>query len=139
MVIMITKNDNTSQTTILSANKDLLDIMKQSFKFWHENYTNSLVNYSLVWKKALESDSEIVEKIETWKKNSNQNTRIIIEQFFEMWSYAIRKSNFEIARKSIQEWEGFWKNATGEQFRVCSEILQMIETYWKEIQNKNIE
>lgn len=136
---MITKNDNTSQTTILSANKDLLDIMKQSFKFWHENYTNSLVNYSLVWKKALESDSEIVEKIETWKKNSNQNTRIIIEQFFEMWSYAIRKSNFEIARKSIQEWEGFWKNATGEQFRVCSEILQMIETYWKEIQNKNIE
>jgi len=136
---MITKNDNASQTTILSANKDLLDIMKQSFKFWHENYTNSLVNYSLVWKKALESDSEIVEKIETWKKNSNQNTRIIIEQFFEMWSYAIRKSDFEIARKSIQEWEGFWKNATGEQFRVCSEILQMIETYWKEIQNKNIE
>ena len=136
---MITKNDNTSQTAILSANKDLLDIMKQSFKFWHENYTNSLVNYSLVWKKALESDSEIVEKIETWKEKSNQNTRIIIEQFFEMWSYAIRKSNFEIARKSIQEWEGFWKNATGEQFRVCSEILQMIETYWKEIQNKNIE
>jgi len=136
---MITKNDNTSQTTILSANKDLLDIMKQSFKFWHDNYTNSLVNYSLVWKKALESDSEIVEKIETWKKNSNQNTRIIIEQFFEMWSYAIRKSNFEIARKSIQEWEGFWKNATSEQFRVCSEILQMIETYWKEIQSKNIE
>ena len=136
---MITKNDNTVQTTILSANKDLLDIMKQSFKFWHENYTNSLVNYSLVWKKALESNSEIVEKIETWKKNSNQNTRIIIDQFFEMWSYAIRKSNFEIARKSIQEWEGFWKNATGEQFRVCSEILQMIETYWKEIQNKNIE
>ena len=136
---MITKNDDTSQTTILSANKDLLDIMKQSFKFWHENYTTSLVNYSLVWKKALESDSEIVEKIETWKKNSNQNTKIIIEQFFEMWSYAIRKSNFEIARKSIQEWEGFWKNATGEQFRVCSEILQMIETYWKEIQSKNIE
>ena len=136
---MITKNDNTFQTTILSANKDLLDIMKQSFKFWHENYTDSLVNYSLVWKKALESDSEIVEKIETWKKNSNQNTRIIIEQFFEMWSYAIRKSNFEIARKSIQEWEGFWKNATDEQFRVCSEILQMIERYWKEIQSKNIE
>ena len=136
---MITKNDDASQTTILSANKDLLDIMKQSFKFWHENYANSLVNYSLVWKKALESDSEIVEKIETWKKKSNQNTRIIIEQFFEMWSYAIRKSNFEIARKSIQEWEEFWKNATGEQFRVCSEILQMIETYWKEIQNKNIE
>jgi hypothetical protein len=136
---MITKNGNTSQTTILSANKDLLDVMKQSFKFWHENYTDSLVNYSLVWKKALESDSEIVEKIETWKKKSNQNTRIIIEQFFEMWSYAIRKSNFEIARKSIQEWEGFWKNATDEQFRVCSEILQMMEAYWKEIQNKNIE
>ena len=56
-----------------------------------------------------------------------------------MWSYAIRKSNFEIARKSIQEWEEFWKDATDEQFRVCSEILQMIEMYWKEIQSKNIE
>jgi hypothetical protein len=32
-----------------------------------------------------------------------------------------------------------WKNATDEQFSVCSEILQMVEKYWREIQNKNIE
>ena len=72
-------------------------------------------------------------------KKSIQNTGIIMEEFFEMWSYAIRKSTFEQARKSIQDWEGFWKNATDEQFSVCSEILQMIEKYWVEIQKKNIE
>ena len=113
--------------------------MKQSFKFWHENYIDSLVNYPLVWKKALESDSEIIKKIEALKKNSNQNTGIIMEQFFEMWSYAIRKSTFEQANKSIQGYEEFWKNTTDEQFMTCSEILQMIEEYWKKIQSKNIE
>jgi hypothetical protein len=127
------------QTIILSTNSDLSNIMKQSFEFWHENYINSLVNYPLVWKKALESDSEIIKKIEMLKKNSNQNTEIIIEQFFEMWSNAIRKSNFELANKLIQGYEEFWKNTTDDQFRVCSEILQMIEKYWKEIQSKNIE
>ncbi len=132
-------NNKTSQTAILSTNNDLSDIMKQSFEFWHENYINSLVNYPLVWKKALESDSEIIKKIEMLKKNSNQNTEIIIEQFFEMWSNAIRKSNFELANKLIQGYEEFWKNTTDDQVRVCSEILQMIEKYWKEIQSKNIE
>ena len=56
-----------------------------------------------------------------------------------MWSYAIRKSNFEIAKKSMQSWEKFWKDTTDEQFIICSEILQQIEKYWKEIQSKNIE
>ncbi len=127
-----------SQLAILS-NDDLGLIMKQSFEFWHQNYSHSLINYPLVWKKSIESDSEIIKKIETWKGNSNKNTVMIIEQFFEIWAHAIKKTNFEIAMKSIQEWEEFWENITNEQFRVCSEILQMIEKYWKEIQNKNIE
>ena len=133
------KNNKMSQTIILLDNNDLSEIMKQSFEFWHKKYNNSPLNYPLVWKKALKSDSEIIKKIELLKKNTNYNTEIIIEEFFEMWSYAIKEHNFEIAKKSIQEYEEFWKNATDEQFRMCSEILQMIERYWREIQSKNIE
>lgn len=128
-----------SQSPILSADKYLLQIMKQSFEFWNKNYNDTLINYPLVWKKALESDSKIMKKVERWEKNSNQNTGILMEEFFEMWSYAIRKSNFELAKKTIQNWNAFWKNATDEQFRVCSQVLQMIEKYWMEIQNKDIE
>ncbi len=110
--------------------------MKQSFEFWHND---SRINYPLVWKKALESDSKVMKKVETWEKSSTQNTGIIMEEFFEMWAYAIQKSNFEMATSSIQEWGRFWRNATDEQFRVCSEVLEMIEKYWRDIQNKNIE
>jgi len=133
------KNNRASYSIALSTNNYLADTMKQSFEFWHNNYQDSLVNYPLVWKKALESNSDIMKKVKVWEKKSIQNTGIIMEEFFEMWSYAIRKSTFEQAKKSIQDWEGFWKNATDEQFSVCSEILQMIEKYWREIQNKNIE
>jgi hypothetical protein len=136
---MDSKNEKTIQTIILSPNDDLSKIMKQSFEFWHNNYQDSFINYPMVWKKALESDSEIMKKVKTWEKNSIQSTGIIMEEFFEMWSYAIQKSTFEQAKKSIQDWDGFWKNATDEQFSVCSEILQMIEKYWADIQSKNIE
>ena len=131
MSMTMTKNYEISESTIPSTNNDLEDIIKQSFEFWHKKYNDSMLNYPLVWKKAIKSDSEIMRKIEIWKKNSNQNIEIILDQFFEMWSYTIRKSNFGIAQNSMQEWEKFWKNTTGEQFKVCSEILQMIEKYWK--------
>ena len=130
------KNTDSSYSPDLSTDNYLADTMKQSFEFWHNSYQNSLINYPLVWKKALESDLEIMEKVKIWEKKSIQNTGIIMEEFFEMWSYAIRKSTFEQAKTSIQGWEGFWKNATDEQFSICSEILQMIEKYWVEIQKK---
>jgi hypothetical protein len=135
----ITENYDTTKSTNLSINNDLEDIIKRSFEFWHKKYNDSMLNYPLVWKKALKSDSEIIKKIEIWKKNSDQNIEIILDQFFEMWSYSIRKSNFEIAKKSMQDWEKFWKSITDEQFKMCSEILQMIEKYWTGIQIKNIE
>ncbi|MGI9566858.1 MAG: hypothetical protein ACR2LL_07590 [Nitrosopumilus sp.] len=114
--------------------------MKQSFEFWHNNYIDSPLNYPLVWKKALESNSEIVKKIkETWKKNTKQIAEIQIQQFFEMWSYAIRKSDFEIAIKSMQDWEEFWKNMTDEESKIFAEILQAIGNYWKDVQSKNFE
>jgi len=136
---MSTKNEKISRTSSLLSDHDLLDLMKHSFEFWHNKYNNSLVNYHLVWKKAMESDSEIIKKIEKWNSNSNQDMVILLEQFFEIWSDAIKKSNFELAKKSIEEWNGFWSHTTDDQFKMCSEILKMIENYWKEIQIKNIE
>jgi len=135
----MTKNYETIQSMTISSHKDLGNIIKQSFEFWHKKYNDSMLNYPLIWKKAIETDSEIIKKIEALKYNSNQNIESVLDQFFEMWSYAIRKSNFEIAKKSMQSWEKFWKDTTDEEFRICSEILQQIEKYWKEIQSKNIE
>ena len=135
---MSTKIDDYYQTMIMST-EDLVDNMKKSFEFWHQKYQDTLINYPLVWKKALESDPEIIKKIESWKRKSNQNTEFIIQQFLEMWGYAIRDSNFKIAKKSLETYEEFWKNTTHDQFRVCSEVLEMIEKYWGTIQSKNIE
>jgi len=135
---MSTKNENPYLTMVLST-EDLSNLMKKSFEFWHRNYQDSLINYPLVWNKALMSDSEIIKKVETWGKTSNQNTEFIIHQFLEMWAYVIRDSNFELAKKSMERYGEFWKRTTNEQFRVCCEILQMIEKYWVRIQSKNIE
>ncbi len=137
---MITKNDNISQTTISSANKDLLDIMKQSFEYWHKKYMDSPLNYPLVWRKILKSNFEMMVKIkQTREKNAKQITSIQIQKFFEMWAYSIRNSNFEMAKKSMQDWDEFWKNTTDEEFKIYVEVLQMIQKHWKEIQSKNIE
>ena len=108
-IILINKNDSTSQSNILSTNNDLQERVRQSYDFWHKNYIDSPINYPLVWKKVLESNSEIIKRIEAWKNNSKQSTEILIQRFFEMWSYAIKESNFEITKKSMYEWEGFWK------------------------------
>ena len=132
--------DNSSKSKITSANNDLVQSMKESFEFWQKTFEDSLVNYPLVWNKAVKSNSEIQKKIhDTWKKNSIQNAETQIQQFLELWSHAIRKSNFEIAKRSMQQWQEFWKNTTNEQFSTYAEILKMLELYWKNIQDKNIE
>ena len=125
---------------MLSADNDFKEILQQSFEFWHNNYIDSPLNYTLVWKKALESNSEIIKRLEKfWEKNTNKIREIQMQQFFEMWSYAIRKSNFEMAKKSMQDWEEFWEDTTDEEFRTYTDILQIIEKYWKDIQTRNIE
>ena len=111
--------------------------MKQSFEFWHDAYGDSLINYPLVWKKALDTNSQIIKRIEyAWKNNTKQNAETQIQLFLELWSYAIRKSNFEIAKKSMQD---FWKDTTDKQFQIYKEVLELIEKYWKDIQSKNFE
>ena len=134
------ENQNLFQLKISSANKNLIDTMKQSFEFWHKTFDDSPINYPLIWKKALETNSEFLKKIEAvWKNNMKQGAEIQMQEFLELWSYAIRKSDFETAKKSMQQWQDFWKNTTDEQFKLYAEVLEMLETYWKDIQNKSIE
>ena len=125
---------------MFQSSVDLIDAMKHSFYFWHKNYVDAPLNYTLVWKKALESNSDILTKIEkTWRNTIKQSTEIRIEQFLEYWSQAIRKPSFETAKKSMQDWQEFWKNTSGGQFKIYVEVLEMLESYWKNEQNKSIE
>ena len=66
-------------------------------------------------------------------------TSIQMQQFFEMWAYSIRNPNFEMAKKTMQDWNEFWKNTTQDEFKMYIEVLQMIQKQWKEMQSKNIE
>ena len=134
------ENDKTFQSNMFSTGNSFEESMKQSFEYWHEKYMNSPLNYPLVWKKILKSNFEMMEKIKQIReKNTKQITSIQIQQFFEIWAYSIRNSNFEIAKKSMQNWDEFWKNTSNEEFRIYIEVLQMIQKHWKEIQSKNIE
>jgi hypothetical protein len=119
------------------VNNYLIEHMKQSFGFWHDVYNDSLINCPLVWKKAIESNSEIMEKIdEAWRKNIKQNSEDQMQQFLELWFYAIRRSSFKII---VQEWEEFSKNMSEKQLLVCVQVIQMTKQYWKDVQDKNIE
>jgi len=62
-----------------------------------------------------------------------------MQQFLESWARVIRKSNFEIAKSTIQEWQEFWRDTTNEQFKIYAEVLEMLEAYWKNMQSKSIE
>ncbi len=134
------ENNETSQSNILSTDNSFEESMKQSFEYWHKKYVNSPLNYPLVWKKIMTSNFEMMEKIKQIReKNTKQIASIQTQQFFEMWAYSIRNSNFEIAKQSMQDWDEFWKNTTNEEFKIYLEVLQMIQKHWKEIQSKNIE
>ena len=125
---------------MFQSSGDLVDAMKHSFDFWHKNYVDAPLNYTLVWKKALESNTEILTKIENaWKNTVNHSIEIQVEQFLEYWSQAIRRPSFELAKKPIQQWQEFWESTTDEQFRIYAEVLKMLESYWKNEQNKSIE
>jgi len=134
------ENNKTSQSNILSTDNSFEESMKQSFEYWHKKYVNSPLNYPLVWKKIMASNFEMMEKIKQIReKNTKQIASIQTQQFFEMWAYSIRNPSFEMAKKSMQDWDEFWKNTTNEEFKIYLEVLQMIQKHWKEIQSKNIE
>ena len=119
------------------VNNYLIEHMKQSFEFWHDIYNDSLINCPLIWKKAIVSNSEIMEKIDdAWKNSIKQNSEDQMQQFLELWFYAIRRSSFKII---MQDWEEFSKNMSEKQLLVCVQVIQMTKQYWKDIQDKNIE
>ena len=135
---MIEEESKNNQESLFS-DESITKTLKQSFDFWHQNYVDSLINCSLVWKKALESNSEILKRMDQLRKTTSVNSETLLYDFFDLWSHAIRQSSFEIAKKSILNSDEFWKNTTEEQLRIYADILQMIEKYWNNIQSKNIE
>ena len=129
-----------SSSKIFTTDNLLVETMRKSFEFWHKTFEDSPINILLVWKKATESNFEIIKKIsEIWKDNKNQNVKIPMMEFLEFWSNATREPDFEKAKKSLQEWQKFWKNTTDDQFKTYVKILEMLETYWKNEQSKAIE
>jgi len=138
--LSIENNQDLSNSKIFTASPPLVETMRQSFEFWHDIYDESPINISLVWKKASESNFEIMKKIEgLWEGNKNQNVNIQMAQFFQFWSIATRESNFEKAKMVMQERHEFWKKMTDVQFKIYVEVLDLLETYWKNIQSKAIE
>ena len=137
IVMSITENEMIAQSNLDTANNYLRESMRQSFEFWHGIYEDSMINCPLVWKKAIKSNLEIMEKIdEAWKNDTNQTSEDQIQQFLELWYYAIRKSNFKIM---VKEWEEFSKNMTEGQLMTYVQIIQTTKRYWDDIQDKNIE
>ena len=118
----------------------MMETMKQNFEYCHQIFEDSPVNISLIWKKAMESNFEIQKKIQTeFKREVAQASKIQTEQFLSWWGSAIKKPSFENVQKSFEEWNEFWKNSSDKQFEIYSEILKMLEKYWKNIQDRNIE
>lgn len=110
--------------------------MKKSYDFWHQVYVDSPLNISLIWKKALESNLELSTKLQKELQNSTQLGEINLKNFLEEWNQSIRESNFKKAVNSISH---FWINASDTQTKFYFEILGMLENYWRNIQDKNIE
>lgn len=138
--LSIENNPDLSNSKIFTTNNPLVETMRQSFEFWHKTYDESPINIFLVWKKATESNFEIMKKMEEiWGGNKNQNTNIQMAQFLQFWSIATRASNFEKAKIVMQERQEFWRNTTDVQFKMYVEVLDLLETYWKNIQAKAIE
>ena len=139
----VSERDNKSLSEQQAANEDnnfdLTEMMKNSFKFWNKKYKESMINYPLVWKKAIESNVKIMEKVNEFSKNNAGGSNQDIQQFLDEWYYAIRKSNFDLAEKSMERWQELWKNSTSNQIEMYREILDIIEKYWKDVQGKNIE
>ena len=119
-----------------STDNYFYETMKKSYEFWHQVYVDSPLNISLIWKKALESNLEISTKLQKELQNSAQQGQIDLKKFLEEWHQSIRESDFKKATNSISH---FWINTSDTQTKFYFEILGMLEKYWRDIQDKNIE
>ena len=131
---MVTKSDLTESKKF--TQNYFFENMKKSYEFWHKIYGDSPINVPLIWKKALDSNSEFLDKFQNaWEFNAKKS-RSDLQQFLENWANSIKESNFEKANKSISQ---YWINLSDSQTKFNVEVLQMLEDYWRNIQNKNIE
>ncbi|MDX1440950.1 MAG: hypothetical protein R3237_00645 [Nitrosopumilaceae archaeon] len=114
----------------------LFENMKKSYEFWHQIYDDSPINIPLVWKKALESNSRFLNQLqEAWKINTRESESNL-QKFLESWGNSIKESNFQKATKSLSQ---YLTNFSDSQTKFNIEILKMLEEYWRNIQDKNIE
>lgn len=130
-------NSNLDESELKESSKNYFyENMKKSYGFWHQIYVDSPVNISLIWKKISESNSEIISEISNVLKDNSKKTETDFQQFLESWSYSIRENNFE---KAINSTSKYWINVSDSQTKFYSEIIKMLEKYWRDIQDKNIE
>ena len=129
------KNQNVSASNKFYKNY-FFENMKKSYDFWHQIYDESPVNIFLIWKKTLESNSEFAVNFKkAWEDNTKKG-ELNLQQFLEMWSDSIRESDFKKATKSISQ---YCVNVSDSQTKLYLEVLDMLEKYWRNIQDKNIE
>ena len=110
--------------------------MKKSYEFWNAVYTDSPINVPLVWKKALDSNSAFLKQVqEAWNVNAKESEEDL-QQFLQTWSNSIKEKDFEKAIKSSSQ---YWTDFSESQTKFNVKVLKMLEEYWKNIQDKNIE
>ena len=120
-------------------NNYLTDSLQKSFDYWSWVDEDSRIECLLAWKKILNSNSEIIKNQEIWIDGVKHDTEKYVHQFLESWSHAIEEPDFESAKRSMQKWQDLWNKTTDENVKFLAKVLELIETYWKDIQNKNIE
>lgn len=129
------KNQNVAAANEFHKNY-FFENMKKSYDFWHQIYDDSPINIFLIWKKALESNSEFATNFKKAWDDNTKKAESDLRQFLETWSDSIRESDFKKATKSISQ---YYVNVSDSQTKLYLEVLEMLEKYWKNIQDKNIE
>lgn len=129
------KNQNVSASNEFFKNY-FFENMKKSYDFWHQIYDDSPINIFLIWKKALESNSEFATNFKKAWDDNTKKSEFDLQQFLEAWSDSIRESDFKKATKSISQ---YCVNVSDSQTKLYLQVLEMLEKYWRNIQDKNIE
>lgn len=120
-------------------NNILTESLQQSFDYWSWVDEDSRIECLPIWKKILSNNSEIIKNQTMWIDGVKQDTEKYVHQFLESWSKAIEAPDFESAKNSMQKWQKLWEETTDENVKIFVKVLEMVETYWKDMQNKSID
>lgn len=120
-------------------NNILTESLQKSFDYWSWVDEDSRIECLPIWKKILNNNSEIIKNQTMWIDGVKQDTEKYVHQFLESWSQAIEAPDFESAKNSMQKWQKLWEETTDENVKIFVKVLEMVETYWKDMQNKSID